>query len=78
MKKEKTIEELAKDIAIVAYPDTRDLVERRALLVLKTHQQYIAAEVARFIKSKSEQVTKHLWYVSDECLEDVERFFTPL
>lgn len=34
MSMEKKIEELAKDIAIVAHPDTRDLVERRAKLVL--------------------------------------------
>ena len=38
---ERQLEELAKDIAIVAHPDTRDLVEKRALLVLRTcHKEW--------------------------------------
>jgi len=33
-------------------------------------------KIVEFIKGKSEQVTKHLWYVSDELLEDLPRFFS--
>lgn len=33
-------------------------------------------EVVEFIKSKSEQVTPHLWYVSEACFEDAPRFFS--
>ena len=32
-------------------------------------------KVVEFIKDKSEKVTSHLWYVSDELLEDLPRFF---
>lgn len=40
----KSVEELAKDIAIVAYPDTRDLVERRAITVLTTERARVEEE----------------------------------
>ena len=32
-------------------------------------------KIVEFIKGKSEKVTPHLWYVSNELLEDVVRFF---
>jgi len=34
--------------------------------------------VVEFIKDKSEKVTNDLWYVADQCLEDIPRFFSPL
>jgi len=34
--------------------------------------------VVEFIKGKSEKVTNDLWYVADQCLEDIPRFFSPL
>ncbi len=33
-------------------------------------------KITDFIKGKSEKVSKHLWYVSDELLEDLPRFFS--
>lgn len=87
----KELNELAKDIAIVAHPDTRDLVEKRAFLVLTNTVE----AVIEFIKSKSEKVppkdhvplpngdpeltyTLHLWYASDEMLEAVSSHFLKL
>jgi len=48
---------------------------------IKKEHQAIAEERARvveFIKGKSEKVTNDLWYVADQCLEDIPRFFSPL
>ena len=43
----KEIKELAKDIAIVAHPDTRDLVEHRALIVLNAYHDEIVEQIER-------------------------------
>ena len=50
--------------------------EMAEYLDLYAHE--VAANLVEFIKGKSEKVTNHLWYVADECLEDVERFLSPL
>lgn len=56
---EEALRELAKDIAIVAYSETRDLVERRALLVLTTFHQKILTEARE--KTVNEEYITDFW-----------------
>lgn len=44
--------------------------------MIKEVREGAVREAVEFIKGKSEKVTNHLWYVADECLEDVPRFFS--
>jgi hypothetical protein len=44
--------------------------------IRREERENLLSQVVEFIKDKSERVTEHLWYVSDQCLEDVPRFFS--
>jgi len=71
------IEEMVRDFCSVA-PKSKSEVRRR---ISESIAQAIAEDrvrVVEFIKGKSEKVTNDLWYVADQCLEDIPRFFSPL
>ena len=61
-----SIVELAKDIAIVAYPETRDLVERRATIVLTQFAQSVSEATLRdcgeMMKEKLEEYKKQDYF----------------
>ena len=73
-KTHKDNEELAKDIAIVAYPETRDFVEHRALLVLNQLELSTLQSIKESIekaKEKTQEETGSFKYdfVYDEIIE---------
>lgn len=84
MKINKDIVELAKKIAIVAYPDTRDLVEQRAVIVLKNLHLQTLEQLEKELPEEREEA--HLAgdkeerdnYFYNLCLQQVKQIITKL